>query len=120
MRLEARHVEVRLAGRAVLEDVSCVAEPGIITAVIGPNGAGKSTLLRALSGIAGVQQGEVLLAGRALVPSSGSAACPGGMVRQAIVQPIGRRSMPPWQQWMSRICRTGPQARFRAASVRGR
>ncbi len=66
MRLEARHVEVRLGGRAVIEDVSCAAEPGMITAVIGPNGAGKSTLLRALAGTATPHDGEVVLAGRAL------------------------------------------------------
>lgn len=66
MRLEASHVAVSLAGCAVLENVSCAAEPGIVTAVIGPNGAGKSTLLRALSGIARVERGTVQLAGRVL------------------------------------------------------
>jgi branched-chain amino acid transport system ATP-binding protein len=37
-----------------------------MTCLIGPNGAGKSTLLRAISGLLGVQSGEIVLDGTSL------------------------------------------------------
>lgn len=57
MTLTARNLT--LAGR--LSDLSCVLEPGRITAICGPNGAGKSSLLSALAGLLQVDSGEVLL-----------------------------------------------------------
>jgi iron complex transport system ATP-binding protein len=50
-------LNVALAGRAVLHDISLSLSSGQLVALLGPNGAGKTTLLRALAG---------------LVPSAGS------------------------------------------------
>ncbi|HEY2211424.1 MAG TPA: ABC transporter ATP-binding protein [Bradyrhizobium sp.] len=55
--LTAQGLNVKLAGRIVLKDISLSLSPGHLVALVGPNGAGKTTLLRALAG---------------LVPSSGA------------------------------------------------
>jgi iron complex transport system ATP-binding protein len=47
----ARDVNVTLAGRLVLRDVSLALSSGHLVALVGPNGAGKTTLLRALAGL---------------------------------------------------------------------
>lgn len=62
MILEAR--KISLAAR--LADVSCILQPGKITAICGPNGAGKSSLLSALAGLLPVDRGEALLDGTPL------------------------------------------------------
>ena len=49
--LTAQHLDVRLAGRAVLNDISLSLVSGHLVALVGPNGAGKTTLLRALAGL---------------------------------------------------------------------
>jgi len=60
LRLEARAITVRAAGRAIVEEASLTLVPGEFVGLLGPNGAGKSTLLRALAGIL-PHEGEVLL-----------------------------------------------------------
>jgi iron complex transport system ATP-binding protein len=47
----AQDVNVTLAGRLVLRDVSLALSSGLLVALVGPNGAGKTTLLRALAGL---------------------------------------------------------------------
>ena len=47
----AQGLNVTLAGRHVLNDVSFALSPGHLVALVGPNGAGKTTLLRALAGL---------------------------------------------------------------------
>jgi len=59
--LEVRDLQVAYGAIQVLNDVSLKALPGSITAVLGANGAGKSSLLRAISGIAPVRTGAVML-----------------------------------------------------------
>jgi iron complex transport system ATP-binding protein len=49
--LTARGLDVTLAGRAVLNDISLSLSSGHLVALVGPNGAGKTTLLRALAGL---------------------------------------------------------------------
>jgi iron complex transport system ATP-binding protein len=49
--LTAQNLNVKLAGRAVLADISLALSPGHLVALVGPNGAGKTTLLRALAGL---------------------------------------------------------------------
>jgi branched-chain amino acid transport system ATP-binding protein len=62
--LELRDLSVRYGAVRALEEVSLKAAPGGITAILGANGAGKSSLMRAVSGIAPVTAGQVLLDGR--------------------------------------------------------
>lgn len=66
MKIEARELVVRLAGRQVLTDVSLAVETGEVIALVGPNGAGKSTLLRAFAGLLAPDDGSVLLDGQPL------------------------------------------------------
>jgi iron complex transport system ATP-binding protein len=65
MRIEAKHLSVRLKGREVLRSLDATANPGELTAVIGPNGAGKTTLLRTLAGLVVPAGGQALIDGRA-------------------------------------------------------
>jgi len=49
--LSAQNLNVALAGRRVLSDISLSLSSGHLVALVGPNGAGKTTLLRALAGL---------------------------------------------------------------------
>jgi iron complex transport system ATP-binding protein len=61
----ARDVNVTLAGRLVLRDVSLALSSGHLVALVGPNGAGKTTLLRALAGLV-PSNGDIHVRGDAL------------------------------------------------------
>jgi len=63
--IDIQHLEVRLGGRPVLEDVSLRVQRGQLVAVIGPNGSGKTTLLRALLGLQEPTAGVIRLFGSA-------------------------------------------------------
>jgi iron complex transport system ATP-binding protein len=60
--LTAQNLNVALAGRPVLNDVSLSLSPGHLVALVGPNGAGKTTLLRALAGLL-PSDGAILVGG---------------------------------------------------------
>jgi iron complex transport system ATP-binding protein len=64
--LSATSVTVNLAGRAVLDNVDLVLNPGKVTAIVGANGAGKSTLLTCLAGLRRPYRGELRLGDRPL------------------------------------------------------
>jgi branched-chain amino acid transport system ATP-binding protein len=74
--LEVRDLLVSYGAVEAVRGVNLRAEPGAITAIIGANGAGKSSLLRAISGLAPVRGGAVLLDGHDItrVPASRRAA----------------------------------------------
>ena len=63
--LTARGLNVILAGRLVLKDVSLALSSGHLVALVGPNGAGKTTLLRALAGLV-PSDGAIEVGGAAL------------------------------------------------------
>jgi iron complex transport system ATP-binding protein len=63
--LTAQNLNVMLAGRPVLKDISLSLASGHLVALVGPNGAGKTTLLRALAGLL-PSQGAIHVGGEAL------------------------------------------------------
>jgi ABC-2 type transport system ATP-binding protein len=62
--VEAVDVSVWFGQKVALSDLSCSFGAGV-TGLLGPNGAGKTTLMRAITGLLPVNQGRVLVAGRA-------------------------------------------------------
>ena len=58
------HVDVDLAGRAVLREVDLRVDSGELVGLLGPNGAGKTTLLRAVLGLVPTRRGRVQVDGR--------------------------------------------------------
>jgi iron complex transport system ATP-binding protein len=63
--LIAQGLNVTLAGRSVLKNVSLSLSSGHLVALVGPNGAGKTTLLRALAGLV-PSEGTIHVGGDAL------------------------------------------------------
>jgi iron complex transport system ATP-binding protein len=63
--LTTRGLNVRLARRLVLKEVSLTLSAGHLVALVGPNGAGKTTLLRALAGLI-PSDGAIEIGGQAL------------------------------------------------------
>ncbi|MEZ5537944.1 MAG: ATP-binding cassette domain-containing protein [Thiolinea sp.] len=59
MSLVVENLEVSMAGKKVVDDVSVTVTPGKVTAVLGANGAGKSELVLAIAGMATVVSGSV-------------------------------------------------------------
>jgi zinc/manganese transport system ATP-binding protein len=57
-------VDVWLAGRHILNDVSFALRPGEFTGLIGSNGAGKTTLFRVILGLQRATSGSVVIDGR--------------------------------------------------------
>jgi branched-chain amino acid transport system ATP-binding protein len=65
----------------VLRAVDFTVEDGTLTGLIGPNGAGKTTLLGALTGLARVESGQVVLGGEDATSWSTAARCRWGLAR---------------------------------------
>ena len=63
MPIEARDIEVRLAGRTVVRDASLSAGPGELHVILGRNGAGKTSLLKAITGLVKPSRGRVIVDG---------------------------------------------------------
>ncbi len=62
--LEARDLVVRYGGVAALQGVNLRVASGEIVGLIGPNGAGKTSFLNAVSGVAALADGSIVLDGR--------------------------------------------------------
>lgn len=62
--LSVRHLNRKVGGITLLDDVSFTVFSGEVIAVVGPSGAGKTTLLNAIAGIAPADSGDVILDGR--------------------------------------------------------
>src|SRR5271157_338027 len=63
MKIEICQAVKKYKSVRALDDISLSIVAGQIVAVLGSNGAGKTTLLRALAGIVGLDQGQVLYDG---------------------------------------------------------
>lgn len=61
--LIAEHVTVRYASVVAVADVSVAVRPGQAVGLIGPNGAGKTSFIDAVTGLAAMASGRVLLDG---------------------------------------------------------
>ena len=64
--IHIKNVSKSFNGKKVLEDLSIHIKPGTIYGLIGENGAGKSTLLQCLMGIYTVDEGSILVDGKAV------------------------------------------------------
>jgi iron complex transport system ATP-binding protein len=64
--IEARDVEIAVAGRLLVSRISVVIAKGACAALLGRNGSGKSTLLSLLAGLAPCRAGTISLDGRPL------------------------------------------------------
>jgi len=57
--LEISHVQVQVARRFSLQDITFRVSPGELVAVLGPNGSGKTSLLRAIAGLVAPSAGYI-------------------------------------------------------------
>ena len=62
--VECRHVEKWFGELNVLADVDFSIPAGSFVSVLGPSGCGKTTLMRAIGGLVGIDDGEILVGGR--------------------------------------------------------
>ena len=63
LRIEDVNYRYKNAPRLALSSVSCVFQPGTVSAVVGPSGSGKTTLLSIMAGLDRPESGKVLLDG---------------------------------------------------------
>ena len=63
LRIENVNFRYKNAPRLALSSVSCVFQPGSVSAVVGPSGSGKTTLLSIMAGLDRPESGKVLLDG---------------------------------------------------------
>jgi len=64
--LQARHLDVAVAGRTLVADLNFVAAPGQLICVLGTNGVGKTLLLHTLAGLRAAARGQITLCGAEL------------------------------------------------------
>jgi branched-chain amino acid transport system ATP-binding protein len=71
--LETRDLTIRFGGHVAVDAVSCVFQPGTLTAIVGPNGAGKTSYFNLVSGQLRATAGSVWLDGQDIthLPASG-------------------------------------------------
>jgi galactofuranose transport system ATP-binding protein len=65
--IEMRDISISFPGVKALDAVSFRMFPGEVHSLMGENGAGKSTLIKALTGVYGIDDGEIVLDGKTLV-----------------------------------------------------
>lgn len=72
--LSVRHAQKRFGAVHALKNVSLEVYRGEVLALLGDNGAGKSTLVKCISGVHGLDEGEILLDGEPVAIRSPGAA----------------------------------------------
>ncbi len=79
--LTTTNLTIRFGGHVAVNAVSCVFQPGTLTAIVGPNGAGKTTYFNLISGQLKASSGSITLNGRDLTGFSASARTRAGLGR---------------------------------------
>ena len=64
--VEFKNVSKRYGDHLVLDDVSATVYEGEVVVICGPSGSGKSTLLRAINGLETIDEGLILVEGKAV------------------------------------------------------
>ena len=64
--LTTKGLTMRFGGLTALDRIDFQLEPGMIAGLIGPNGAGKTTLFNCLTGVYGIDEGDILFDGRSI------------------------------------------------------
>lgn len=72
--LAVRHAQKRFGAVHALKNVSLEAYRGEVLALLGDNGAGKSTLVKCISGVHGLDEGQILIDGESVSLHSPAAA----------------------------------------------
>ena len=80
--LDVRGVAWTIDNKKLLDDISLIARPGMLTAVIGPSGAGKSTFARLVAGYTQPSAGTVVFEGHNIHAEYASLRSRIGMVPQ--------------------------------------
>ena len=88
--IESQNLTKRVGGRAIVDDVSFLVQPGTVTGFLGANGAGKTTTLRMLSGLSEPDAGQAFVLGGRYrdLPNPGRRV---GILLDAAAQHAGRR-----------------------------
>lgn len=64
LQIQVENLTKRYGDRAVVSDLSFVAEPGRVTGFLGPNGSGKTTTMKVMLDLASADGGRVTIGGR--------------------------------------------------------
>lgn len=64
--IEIKGLSKMIEDKCILKEINLKVTKGSIFGLIGPNGAGKSTLIRCLTGIYGLEEGEILYDGQSV------------------------------------------------------
>jgi branched-chain amino acid transport system ATP-binding protein len=87
--LECRRVCKRFGALAAVQEVSFTLGPGEALGMIGPNGAGKTTLFNCLTGMYGLDDGQVVLHGKDITRLKPHQICRLGLAKTAqIMEPF--------------------------------
>lgn len=68
--LEVKNISKSYDDISVFENISLTVKKGEVVVIVGPSGCGKSTFLRCINALENIQEGEILLDGEAIDPSS--------------------------------------------------
>jgi polar amino acid transport system ATP-binding protein len=68
--LEVRNISKRFDDISVFEQISLTVNRGEVVVIVGPSGCGKSTFLRCINSLEDIQEGEILLDGEVINPTT--------------------------------------------------